>query len=215
MTTILLVTRPKHDLTTRYLSAWAQKVIDEANTRGNTVLDLHGSRARRELVEAMAVKQRPKLIFFNGHGSEDCVCGHDDEKLVAVGDNEAILAGAVVYALSCQSARVLGVQSVANGARTYIGYRDDFIFLLTIAKQTRPADDRLAALFFNPSNQVVLSLLKGHNAHEAYSKAKRDYARAIRKLLTSETNRDDTATVRYLYWNMRHLVYHGDGSAAV
>ena len=98
MTTILLVTRPKHDLTTRYISVWAQKVTDEAYTRGNTVLDLYGSRARRQIVEAMTAKQRPKIIFFNGHGSEDCVCGHDDEKLVAAGDNETILAGAVVYA---------------------------------------------------------------------------------------------------------------------
>ena len=109
------------------------------------------------------------------------MCDHDDEKLVAVGDNETILAATLVYALSCRSARVLGVRSVAKGARTYIGYRDDFIFLLTTAKQTRPAADRLAALFFNPSNPVVLSLLKDHSVHEAYAKAKRNYARTIRK----------------------------------
>jgi hypothetical protein len=46
------------------------------------------------------------MIFLNGHGSEDCVCGPDDEKLVQAGDNETILAGAVVNALSCRAARV-------------------------------------------------------------------------------------------------------------
>jgi hypothetical protein len=215
MATILLVTRPKHDLTTRYISTWAAKVIEEAKTRGHTVLDLPGSRAHRGNVEGMIAKQQPQLLFLNGHGNDACVAGHDDEILIAADDNDAILAGALVYALSCRSARVLGVQSVAKGARTYIGYRDDFIFLMTTTKQTRPADDPLAALFLEPSNQVVLSLLKGHNAHDAHLKAKSDYARTIRKLLTSETNRDDTATVRYLYWNMRHLVYHGDGNARI
>jgi hypothetical protein len=60
MTTILLVTRPKHDLTTRYISVWAQKVTDEAYTRGNTVLDLHGSRAHRETMEAMTASSGRK-----------------------------------------------------------------------------------------------------------------------------------------------------------
>jgi hypothetical protein len=215
MATILLVTRPKHDITTRYISTWAEKVIAEAKTRGNTVLDLPGSRARRENVEGMIAKQQPQVLFFNGHGNAHCVGGHDDERLIVADDNDAILAGTLVYALSCKSARVLGVQSVNKGARTYIGYSDDFVFLMTTTKQTRPADDPLAALFLDPSNQVVLSLLKGHNAQTAYLKAKREYARTIQKLLTSETNRDDTATVRYLYWNMRHLVYHGDGNAGV
>lgn len=216
MATILLITRPKHDLTTRYISTWAQKVIEEAATRGHTVLDLPGSRARRDNIESMIAKQRPQLLFFNGHGNDGCVSGHDDEILIAAGENDAILTGALVYALSCRSARVLGVQSVNKGARAYIGYSDDFVFLITTTtKQTRPADDRLAALFLDPSNQVVLSLLKGHTAQTAHSKAKRDYARTIQKLLTSETNRGDTVTVRYLHWNMRHLVYHGDGNAGV
>ena len=122
MATILLVTRPKHDITMRYISTWAEKVIAEAKTRGHTVLDLSGSRARRENVEGMIAKQQPHVFFFNGHGNAHCVGGHDDEILIAADDNDAILAGSLVYALSCKSARVLGVRSVGKGTRAYIGY---------------------------------------------------------------------------------------------
>lgn len=176
MATILLVTRPKHDLTTRYISAWAQTVIDEAHTRGHGVLDLHGSRARRAVVESMLTKQKPPLLFFNGHGNDHCVTGHNNEVLVATGTNEELLQGALVYALSCKSAKGLGVQSVRSGTRAYIGYNEDFVFLITTEKQTRPAEDRLAALFLDPSNHVMLSLLKGHSAEDAYLKAKQKTA---------------------------------------
>jgi hypothetical protein len=215
MATILLVTRPKHDLTTRYISAWAQKVVTEANERGNTVFDLQGNRACRKVVEGMISKRRPRLFFFNGHGNDTTVGGHDNEVLIAANVNDSMLAGSLVYALSCKSARVLGPNSITKGTHAYIGCQEDFIFLLTSDRQTRPADDRLAALFLDPSNQVVLSLLKGHSAKEAHLKAKRDYARTIQRLLTSAASADDAVTVRYLYWNMRHLVCHGDSDATI
>ena len=52
---ILLVTRPNYDYTTRYISAWAKKIIDLAKSKGNIVLDLDKGRACKKELESMVL----------------------------------------------------------------------------------------------------------------------------------------------------------------
>ena len=66
----LLITRPNHDVTTSYLSAWSKKIIEAARNRNIDVIDLHDRRANSEEVEQFIMKKEPELIIFNGHGSE-------------------------------------------------------------------------------------------------------------------------------------------------
>jgi len=40
MNKILLITRPKHDITVRYLFYWAKKIIELAKNKGISILDL-------------------------------------------------------------------------------------------------------------------------------------------------------------------------------
>lgn len=119
----------------------------------------------------------------------------------------------VVYALSCRSAKVLGAQSVQQGAHAYIGYNEYFIFLFSLEKRTRPLQDKTGGLFLEPSNQIPLSLLKGHTVHESYTSYKIAFEGNIQRLLTSQTVQADTAVVRYLWWNMQNLTYHGNPKA--
>ena len=210
-----LVTRPEYDYTTRYISTWAQKVIKHARGKGHFVLDLEGNRARKKEIESVIKKKNPSLIFLNGHGNDSIVTGQDGEILIEAGKNEAMLKGAIVYALSCRSAKVLGVASVQQGTRAYIGYEEDFIFMYNSEMRTRPAEDNTALLFLDPSSQVMFSLLKGHNARDSQANTKKVFMRTIQKLLTSQTSRDDTAMVRYLLWDMRNLVCRGDPAAAL
>ena len=209
----LLITRPRYDYTTRYISAWAEPVVQSAKSKGHHVLDLQEERANRQEVESMLKKQTPEVVFFNGHGSEDTLTGHNGEVILRTGENEHLLSEKIIYALSCRSAKILGASSVKKGARAYIGYIEDFIFMYSSEKRTRPRVDRTAALFLEPSNQVPLSLIKGNSASRAYRSAKNAYARGIQKLLTSRTSKEDTATIRYLFWDMKNLVCQGDGSA--
>lgn len=212
---ILLVTRPNYDYTTRYISAWAQKIIDLAGSKGNIVLDLDKERACKKELESMVQKHSPSLIFLNGHGNDDLITGQNGDVLIQAGENEQVLEGTITYALSCRSAKVLGKQSIVSGARAYIGYEEDFTFMYTSEKRTRPDEDKTAAIFLDPSNQIMISLLKGHDVKSAYSNAKNAFLRNIQKSLTSESSSDDSSNIRYLLWDMQNLAYHGDGSATV
>lgn len=101
---------------------------------------------------------------------------------------------------------MIGPRAIQSGARAYIGYDEDFIFLYDENRASRPSDDAVAQLFLEPSNQVMVSLLKDHTPQEAHHMSKQSFARQIKKLLTSESTPIGSAAVRYLVWDMQHQV---------
>lgn len=207
----ILVTRPEYDYPTRYISTWAKKIVDLANKKGSA-LDLPKQKANKKLVESMLQKHDPPLVFFNGHGSEDCVMGQDDEVLIKAGENDKALAGKIVYSLSCSSAAVLGPASVKNGASAYIGYEKYFALLYEESKRMHCHEDKLAELFLEPSNQVMVSLIKGNTVQKSYESAKNSFKKNIRKLLTS-TSSPHSVSVPYLLWDLQAFTYVGNGVA--
>lgn len=207
----LLVTRPEHDPATRYLARWSEPVLEEARKKGVRVVDLHKKKASPNRVRGILEKRSPRLVFFNGHGSDEVVAGHDNEVILGEGDKEAV-EGKILFARACKSAKKLGPASIANGAVAYIGYEEDFVFSLNENKVSRPLEDRTAGLFLEPSNHVVIALLKGHSAGEANERSRRLYGTNIAHLLTQEGSEDYDA-VKLLYWDMVHQVVCGDENA--
>ena len=208
MNRIFLITRPKHDETTHYLFYWGSEVLKIAEKKGIQVLDLQKKRANKKDLASIIKKKRPLLCFLNGHGGPDFITGHLNEVLIKLGENEKVLESKIVYALSCQSAKKLGAGSVKKGAIAYIGYNEDFVFAFEQGKLARPTEDKTAGLFLKPSNQLIISLLKGHTVESAYKKSQELFMKNIRKLLTSESL--DSSDVKYLWWDMRHQVCLGD-----
>lgn len=200
----LLLTRPLYELTTHYLYYWAKIVVDFAKAKGVTVYDLRDSRANRTELTNYLVKKSPGVVFLNGYGRDDRICGQNDEVLLQAGENEELLRSKIVYALSCQTAKKLGLKAVAKGAVAYLGYDEDFVFFTRKEKESRPLDDDRAELFLEPSNQVVIALLKGYSPVQAHQKSKKAFAKNIEYLLTGKS--PERYLARYLYWNMRHQV---------
>lgn len=126
MSKSFLVTRPKYEILTNLLFYWTEAVIDEAKQRGHSVLDLVGAKANRKTFHSYVKKNSPLLIFFNGHGSERAITGHNDEVLVEVDSGDELLKDSVVYARSCHAAKALGPSAVAKGAKAFIGYKREF-----------------------------------------------------------------------------------------
>lgn len=184
--------------------------MDFAVKRGDAVIDLAKDRANKKEFESVLDKKDPTMVFFNGHGDESQVSGQNNEALVDTQDSSR-LSGKVVYALACKSGRLLGPTSVEHGAAAYIGYNEDFIFMTEPDKRTHPLDDKTAALFSGPSNQVVVSLLKGQTAQEAHTHSRKAFFRSIRKLMTSKTSLADSSALRFLYWDATVQVCYGDG----
>ncbi|HEY4509563.1 MAG TPA: hypothetical protein VJC15_01075 [Candidatus Paceibacterota bacterium] len=206
----LLITRPEYDYTTRYISAWAEKYLKLAAQKGYAIIDLKRERANRKEFESIAKKRKPAFVILNGHGNSDEVAGDDDEILVDSKTNASVLADKITYALSCQSAKKLGVRVGTYPHTVYIGYREDFAFLRLEKYGRKPTEDMLAGLFLEPSNAVVISLLKGHSAGDSFSRGQQEFMRNIQKLLTSKTKPDEYSALRFLIWDFKYLTLCGD-----
>lgn len=210
MNKCFLITRPEHDDTTHYLSKWGEKTIGFAACRGVKVLDLFRKKADKENVESYIKKNDPSLIVFNGHGNNDVVAGDENKAVIKAGENEALLKSRIVYAISCRSAKELGPKSIKAGAKAYLGYDDDFIFVYNPGRITNPLNDATAGLFLNSSNELITSLIKGNSAGEAYERSQKHFKENIGKLLTSESSKDAGILVRYLWWDCKHQVCLGE-----
>lgn len=209
----LLITRPLYEGTTHYLFFWSNTVIEFAKTKSYDILDLKIKKANRKTLESYLSNNKPNFVILNGHGSSDLIAGQDDEIIIKVGENEKILKGTIVYALSCKTGQILGPKSIDGGTISYIGYKEDFSFWGNSSYTARPHTDPRAKLFFEPSNLIPLSLLKGHDVREACEKAKNAFRENAIKLITSDS--PDKFVVPDLIWNMVHLSSFGDDNAKV
>jgi len=214
MSKIFLITRPKHDDITYYLFNWSKEIIELAKKKEIKVLDLKKEKANRKNLTSFVNKMRPSFIFFNGHGGDNCITGHDKEVLVQSDNNEDLLKNKIIYALSCRSAKELGCKSIKKGTVAYIGYDDDFVFVYDETKISKPLVDNIAKLFLEPSNRIASSLFKGHNTGVAYGKSQELFVKNIQKLLTSESS-TDSVYIRYLLWDMQHQVCLGSQNAVL
>lgn len=213
MNKALLVTRPNHDSATNYLFHWAGLVIGLACRKAFRVIDLSGNKANKVDFTARVSKTNPIFIFFNGHGSKTKITGQNEETLVSIKENLNLLKNRIIFARTCDSAARLGPKSISSGTKAFVGYRQSFIFMSNPKKATRPLTDKTAALFLKPSNLVATTLLKGHTILEADTRAKKAFRKNIRKLLTSETKKEDTSALRFLFWDLRHQICLGDPDA--
>ncbi len=213
MNRILLITRPDHETTTRYLSVWSGKIIELADKKNIQVLDLKRKKANVKELQSRISKMKPLLVIFNGHGDDDCVTGYENKILVKVGDNEQLLESKIVYAVSCRSAVELGPKSIKAGALVYIGYTGDFIFCHDACKISRPLSDKIVKLFLEPSNQIAVSLIKGNTSRESSERSKKFFLRNIQKLLSSEAPDGSAQYAKFLFWNMKYQICLGDQDA--
>ena len=211
MNKILLITRPKHDVTVYYLFHWAKKIIELAKSKSISVLDLDEKRANCKEISSVLQKKEPLLVFFNGHGDDGCIMGHDNEILIAVGKNEQLLISKIIYSLSCRSGKKLGFKSVQIGASAYMGYDDDFIFVIDENKLRTPLEDKTAQLFLEPSNQIMISIIKGHTVGNSHERSKKAFKENVLKVAGSESYDNDL--IPYLLWDMQHQVCLGNKSS--
>lgn len=215
MSKILLVTRPRYDETTNYLYFWAEPVIGKARKRNFEVLDLKEAKANAKDFAGRMKKVKPNLLFLNGHGNSESIAGHNNEILISLDKNKKLLGDKIIYALACSSAKKLGKSAVKNGAKCFIGYKEDFVFMHEENKSTRPIEDETAKLFFQPSNLVVTTLIKGNSTLEAYNRSQEEFKRNLRKLLTSESPQKDRTPIPLLMWDMFNQSCLGDNNAKV
>lgn len=202
-----LITRVNYDKATRYIYAWCDELIHLAR-KSWVVYELSTQKANRKNVESYLKKQKPSLVIFNGHGNAENVLGHNNEDLISTQrQNEHLLAGKNVFIRACTAGRSLGKSIKNKGAIGFIGYKIPFVFWHDpTANLAHPLQDLNAEPFRICSNQVGISLLKGHTVKEAHNRSIATYKRIISELLTSNSTR--SYVVPELIANMRNQVYY-------
>ena len=210
----MLVTLPDFDDTTAYLSAWSRKVIEVAETKAVKVFVLRGKEANRKNLENRLSGKKPSLVFFNGHGSKEHICGHQNEALVDT-DNCFLLESTIVYSRSCDSAGILGKQAVREGkARAFLGYELAFIFVKNNARIATPLKDDYSAPCLESSNAVPEALINGSTAQQAFEKSQKHFEKEIEYLRTHYSP-ENSHILFALQWDKTVQKLIGDPNAII
>lgn len=215
MSKSILITRPKYDPATFHLFDWSSIVIAEAVQKQFAIYDLSGQKAIRANLESYISKNKPGILFFNGHGNANCITGHQGNVLIQSKDNERLTKDAIVYARSCEVGLKLGLALISAGTKSFIGYRAKFVFVTSRVPVKNSLDDPVAKLFLEPSNGVPISLIKGNSTGDAHQKSKREMLRNLRFMLSSKATKDMRDAATYLSSNYKNQVLHGDPNAVV
>jgi len=214
MNNTLLVTRPSYDDATGYLFSYAGLVLNYANNHNIKNIDLKKPRLTRNNFESIISKKDPKLIFFNAHGNEKSIYGDKinkkEEILVQENKNHSILMSRIIYARACLAAVSLGNFCTKEGKGCFIGYETPFSFWIDERWSSKPLNDKTAKLFLYPSNEIVISLLKGNSAHEAFNKSLDMSKKNILELLKIKKEPGAMASIMLLWTNIQGQVILGE-----
>lgn len=205
---MILVTRPNHDGATNYLYYWSGKVIEEAKKKSVEVIDLAKNKANRKNFISYLTKEKPSIVWVNGHGNDDCVTGFNNDILISTSDKNLDLQVKVFVARSCRCGKLLGKFLVNNGVGAFIGYVDDYIIKTSRKYTTRPWLDPMAGLFLEPSNYIITSLIKGHSVDEANNKSKKMMLMNLKNTLVKDAD-DKNDLGRWLWHDYKNQVALG------
>lgn len=209
----LLITRPNHDKGTTYLYCWSEIIIDRARAKGIRVFDLSKHKANLRNLLSYLKKHNPRLVLFNGHGSESLITGYNNEPLVEANKNEDLLKERIIYARCCDAANILGEQAVQKGTATFIGYKRKFWLVTSPLKSTQPLTDNLAKLFLEPSNLIPLTILKGNSTYEAYKRSTEAMLKNLSFMLSTKASQPQKDAAKYMWYNLTNQVIIGDKEA--
>jgi len=212
----ILITRPSHDITTAYLCEWSEKIIDFAKSKGMEVIDLPREKANRKDFLGKLKKFNPKIVFFNGHGSDSAICGHGmDEVLIKINKDEGLFGSKIIYSRSCDSGKKLGKFIVdKNPSSAFIGYENKFLFSFDPTRTANPLKDELAKPFLEPSNLIVSSLIKGNSAEDAHRRSQDAFQKKIDFFETQLTLEAPHISF-FLKWDKFFQKVHGNLNASI
>ncbi|MGC9058930.1 MAG: hypothetical protein ACP5H3_00775 [Candidatus Aenigmatarchaeota archaeon] len=207
----LLITLPEYDDETYYISYWSKPIIEEAKRKGIKVLELNRERVNRETVLNFIAAHQPKFLVLNGHGDESSIYGFNNEKIIKEEEDEVFLKDKIIYTIACEAAKSLGKSSVEKGASCFIGYEKMFVFYSDERYFSRPLSDRIASSFFNPTNKIPISIIKGNSTKESIERARTEFKKEISKWRISK-ELEAPFIIFALIWDLSSLVHLGKDS---
>lgn len=153
--------------------------------------------------------QQADIIIGMGHGGVDIFTGQNMGLILEVGRySPREVKGKVIYLLSCQTGVELGPDLVRNGASSFLGFTDDYLWVMDADLVATPWADEMAAPCLMPAIDGINRLLDGRTSKEAYDAQLDSY----RKNALSE---EDELIQSLVEFNMDNAVLLGDVGASV
>ena len=149
------------------------------------------------------------IIIGVGHGDVDVFTGQNEAILLEVGKYDPKeVEGKVIKLLSCQTGVDLGPDLIKHGALSFLGYRDDYVWICDADLASTPWSDKAAATCLMPVIDSTNALLDGKTSEEAF------YIE-IDGYLRNAAAEEDEMVKSLLEFNRKNAVLLGDGSAKV
>lgn len=208
----ILITRPDHEIMTKYCYIWTTSIVVLAKEKLMNVYDLKGKKANRKDFESYVKINNPSIIFLNGHGNAKTITGYNNEPIM---DNKSVPSRSIIYARSCEAAQSLGHILIQKGVRTFIGYIRKFIFFYDPNCILKPANDKMAQLFLESSNLIISTLIKDHTAVEAHQRSVSVMYKNLRKMLSSVATFEERYAAPAMWNNITAQVVLGDEQARI
>lgn len=174
-------------------------------TRGFSVIALKGTDDTRAKFVPEAKAKLTVFIGGVGHGGYTVYTGHMSEHILEVGHYDAAeVSGRALHFLSCQTAAQLGPNTVANAAKCYTGYDENFHFVWD--DSGTPVNEFL--LFVNADATFDIMMANGSTAQQAYNATVQAFNSAIAQV-------PGTAAASWLTYDRDHLRLHGNSATTI
>lgn len=149
------------------------------------------------------------IIIGVGHGDEDSFTGQNEALILEVGRyNPREIRGKMIKLLSCQTGVTLGPDLVKNGAKAFLGYTDDYVWVMDSDLASTPWADELAATCLLPVVDGLNALLDGKPAGEAFEIERAGY-------LQNAEVEEDALVKSCIEFNYANTILLGDAAATV
>lgn len=118
------------------------------------------------------------IIIGTGHGDASSFTGQNENVILEVGKyNPVEVRGKVIKLLSCQTGKLLGPDLIENGAVAFLGYKDDYVWVMDQDHAATPWADKLASVCLMPVIDGLNALLDGKTAQESFDIEREGYTR--------------------------------------
>ena len=192
---------PLHDLPTRSASGYLIRYVLPRSLPPQ----LAGPTDRKQPFQMLTVGD---VIIGVGHGDSSSFCGHNNQVIM---DTLSIpsVKGKVVVLIACETGQVLGPELIKAGAASYIGFKEDLVWVMDADLALTPwADREFAAPVMMPITNCVNTVLDGKTTGEAF-------AVLIEELSRNAEVEEDDLIRSCINFNKKNAVLLGDSAARV
>ncbi len=176
-------------------------------SRGFTVIALTGTNDVRNNFIVEAKNGLTVYISGIGHGSYSLYTGNNGNHILEVGYYDpAEVSGKAIHFLSCQTAGQLGPNTITKGAKSYLGYTENFHLVWDNA--ATPVNEFLC--FAEADSTFDIAMANGSTAQQAYNATIANFNFQLTK-----PGIPGSAAGTWLKYDRDHCKLLGDGSTVI